>query len=352
MTKRRKKVSKARRRLSDSKHFKSLTTYMAKVAKGTLSRHRKFSLCVKASACKCFEFNLAVQNFAESKTAFFAMAPLRGICEDLIVLRYIGKMPSKDREGLIAALAGHEIGTRVKLQDTFFRTIRPQQPVLRHKDADALIASNGAAARSIWQQHGWPNLDKGAMPQIRQIAEKQGLHQLAVLYDYLYRLTSAGVHFNVQSLLRSGWGSPKNFVFSAKNFPRYFENYCALYGKFLFCLYFEFFGTVLRPTAKERAIVDKIRQDVLYTPRWPEMVTYEEMNVTPPTNGETFRMIVSAFQAVSRKRLISKGVNYGKKHSREKRLISQALRALAKSASTNSDHKSANELGTDKGRKP
>jgi hypothetical protein len=164
MTKRRKKVPKARRRLSDSKHFKSLTTYMARVAKGSLSRHRMFSLCVKASASKFFEFNLAVQNFAESNTAFFPMASLRGICEGLTVLRYIGKMPSKDREGLIGALAGHEIGTRVKLQDTFFWTIRPQQPVLRHKDADAIIASNGAAARSIWQQHGWPNLDKGASP--------------------------------------------------------------------------------------------------------------------------------------------------------------------------------------------
>jgi hypothetical protein len=83
------------------------------------------------------------------------------------------------------------------------------------------------------------------MPQIRQIAEKQGRHHLAILYDYLYRLTSAGVHFGVQSLLRSGWGNPKQFVFSTKNFDAYFANYCSLYGAFLFCLYFEFFFTSL-----------------------------------------------------------------------------------------------------------
>ena len=46
------------------------------------------------------------------------------------------------------------------------------------------------------------------------------MHQLAVLYDYLYRLTSDSVHFNVSSLFRSGWGpSVSQFVFSSKNFP-------------------------------------------------------------------------------------------------------------------------------------
>jgi hypothetical protein len=252
------------------------------------------------------------------------------MCEDLIVLSYIGKMPSKDREELVKALSGEEIATRVKLQDAFFSAIRPQQPVLRLQDPDTLIALNGAAARAIWQRHGWPNLSKGTMPRVRQIAEKQGLHQLAILYDFLYRLTSAGVHFNVQPLLRSGWGNPKEFVFSARNFHGYFSNYCSLYGRFLFCLYFEFFGAVLRPTANERAIVDKIREGVLFTPRWPEMVTYEEMNQKPPTDAETMRMVISAFQAVSRKRLISKGVNYNKKRSGERRLISRALRQLSR----------------------
>jgi hypothetical protein len=321
--------SKTKGGTTDLGHLKALRTYMADVAKGTIHKHKMFSLCVKASACKCFEFNLAVRDFAKSKSAFFAMSSLRGICEDLIVLGFISKMPSKDREQLVKALSSHEIGTRIKLQDTFFNAIRPQQPVLRLHDADTLIASAGTDARAVWQRHGWPKLDKGAMPHIRQIAEKQGIHQLAVLYDFLYRLTSAGVHFNVQSLLRTGRGTPTRFVFSAKNFQGYFANYCSLYGRFLFCLYFEFFSAILRPTANERAIVDEIRKGVLFTPRWPEMVTYEEMNQQPPADGETFRMIVSALQAVSRKRLISKGLNYNKKQSSERRLVSRALRALS-----------------------
>lgn len=253
------------------KNFVALTRYMETVAHGTMFRHTMFSLCVKASASKCFELNLAIPQAARSKSAFFMMSSLRGICEDLIVLRYIGKMPSSDRENLIAALSSAELGTRTKLQDEFFTAVRPQQPVLRLQDVDAGIANSEAQARSIWNKHDWPNLSRGSMPQIRQIAEKQGLHQLAVLYDYLYRLTSAAVHFNVQSLLRSGWGPKPKVVFSTKNFDQYFANFCELYGAFLFCLYFEFFGSVLRPSEKVQATVSKIREEVLMTPRWPEI---------------------------------------------------------------------------------
>ena len=126
------------------------------------------------------------------------------------------------------------MSTRVKLQDEFFASFRPQQPVLRLKNADKVIATSEAAARAIWNKHGWPKLTRGAMPQMRQIAEKQVAPQLAVLYDYLYRLTSGGVHFSIQSLLRSGWGpGPNDFIFSARNFHSYFAEYCSLYGAFM-----------------------------------------------------------------------------------------------------------------------
>jgi hypothetical protein len=62
--------------------------------------------------------------------------------------------------------------------------------------------------------------------------------------------------------------------------------------------------------------VDGIRRDVLYRRRWPEMVTFEEMNTNPPAEEEKLRMLVTVFQTVSRERLISKGVNYNKKHRR------------------------------------
>jgi hypothetical protein len=322
-------VKKRKPRLRD--HFTALQPWMKQATRGSFPRHKLYSLCVKASLSKCFELNLSVQSFSRSKSSFFAISALRGICEDLIVLRFMKGFPSSDRDALIRALSRQELASRIKLQDSFFGTFRPQQPVLRLSDVDAEIDASEAAARSIWNRHGWPGMKKGVTPQIRQIAEKQGAHQLAVLYDFLYRLTSAGVHFSVQSLLRSGWGaSARDFTFSPRNFHAYFDEYYSLYGAFLFCLYFEFFGSLLRPSARQRAVIDEIRRHVLFTPRWPEMVTFEEMNQRPPKGGEAVRMMVSAVQATSRKRLIPHGANY-KNHSRsvERRLISDLLKFMA-----------------------
>jgi hypothetical protein len=313
-------------------HFRALRAYMKRVARGSLMRHSMFSLCVKASVVKCYEFNLNIHHTARHRSAFFAMSALRGMCEDLIVLRFIGKLPPKDRIDLLSALSGSELGTRIKHQDAFFTAFRMQQPVLQLENVDCKIAAAEAAAIAIWNRHGWPHLKQGAMPPIRQIAEKQGWHRLAVLYDYLYRLTSAGVHFSVQSLLRSGWGSsPKDFVFSAKNFHPYFEEYCRLYGAFLFCVYFEFFRSVLGPRPSELAVISEIRQHVLLTQRWPEMVTFEEMNQKPPKEGQMFRTLVSAFQAAARPRLISKGAKYKSKRSAEFKFVREGLQFVASS---------------------
>jgi hypothetical protein len=321
---------KAKSTHSDLKHFNALRPYIAKAAKGRLGRHHLFSLCVKASLSKCFEFNMAARANSKYGDLFFAVSSLRGICEDLIVLRFIKGLPSSDRSRLISALSNHETCSRISLQDKFFSAVRPQQPVLRIKDADQQIALAETAARAIWNRHGWSNLKSGALPQIRQIAEKQGVPTLLNLYDYLYRLTSAGVHFSVQSLLRSGWGAnQREFYFSTKNFRQYYTLYCTVYGAFMLCLYFEFFGSVLRPGPRVTDIVNTIRQDLLYTPRWPEMVTFDEMNLKAPHEGSVAQMIMSAFQAVTRKRLISRSVDYTNKSKSETRLVRAAFKALA-----------------------
>jgi hypothetical protein len=107
---------------------------------------------------------------ARAKSAFFMMAALRGICEDLIVLRFVRTLSPNDRKELLSALWFHELSTRIKLQDTFFGSFRPQQPVLRVKDVDTRIASGEAAAQAVWKRNGWPNISRNAMPPIRQIA--------------------------------------------------------------------------------------------------------------------------------------------------------------------------------------
>jgi hypothetical protein len=307
-----------------------MRSYIGRVGKGSLKRNTLYSLCIKASLAKCYEFNQAIPSMDRSKSAFFAMPALRGICEDLIVLRYIGTLPPSDRAELLHALTAHQLAKRVKIQDIFFRSFRPQQPVLRFKDADSQITSSEAAAQAVWRRNGWPNMQRNEMPPVRQIAQKQGLHHMAVLYDYLYRLTSANVHFGVQSLLRSGWGpTPNAFVFSTQNFSGYFEQYCSLYGAFLFCLYFEFFGRLLRPDQRQRENVQNIRHNIFMSPRWPEMVTFEEMNQKPPEDGQMFRLVISAAQTTMQRHLIPRGASFGDKRSASHKFARQALRIVA-----------------------
>jgi uncharacterized protein DUF5677 len=293
----------SKKKCPDPQLFEKLKSFMDKVAVGGLGRNQLFSLCVKASVAKCYEFNLHVRRTSD---AFFSLPSLRGICEDLIVLNYVKRLPRTDRENLIRLLMDHDVHSRIKSQDTFFSAVRPQQPVLRVKDVDAHITAVESKIRTIWNRHGWPRLQHGTMPQIRQIAEKQGQPVLASLYDYLYRLTSAGVHFNVQSLLRSGWGSSiDQCTFSTQNFDRYFAAYAKIYGAFLFCIYFEFFGRFLKPGSSITKTISEIRKAVFLESRWPEMVTFEEMNLPMPEDNFLGRIILSVMQAESNNRFIA-----------------------------------------------
>jgi hypothetical protein len=58
--------------------------------------------------------------------------------------------------------------------------------------------------------------------------------------------------------------------------------FCRIYSVYLFCLYFELFGWFLRPSKEVRAAVARLRDLIHAEPRWPEIVTHEEMNIPPP----------------------------------------------------------------------
>ena len=59
----------------------------------------------------------------------------------------------------------------------------------------------------------------------------------------------------------------------------YYLAMCRVYGSYLFCLYFEFFGQFLRLNQEEKSAVRELRKYLLSLPRWPEMITFEEMNI-------------------------------------------------------------------------
>jgi hypothetical protein len=128
-------------------------------------------------------------------------------------------------------------------------------------------------------------MNRGVIPPTRQIAEKRGGDILAKLYDYLYRLTSNTVHFNVGALLRTGWGVFPNCTFSVQHLNGYYLAFSRIYGAFMFCVYFELFARILRPSTNIQSKIDEIRNSILSHVRWPEMITFEEMNIPVPDPG-------------------------------------------------------------------
>lgn len=291
-------------KLGELGHFRALRDYVAEVSRGRMQKGKLFSLCVRASFSKCYEFNLQAWDKSKTEGAFFSLPTLRGICEELIVLNYVKFLPNSERDLLFSKLMAHDVHSRLATQKGFFSTARPFQPVLNPQLSPAAFTALENEIQTIWRRHGWPRMNRGVLPPIRQIAEKQGGDILLTLYDYLYRLTSGTVHFSIGSLFRTGWGQQPNCTFSVRHFTGYYGAFARIYGAFMFCAYFELLARFLRPDKSIRRRVVAIRDSILSLVRWPEMITFEEMNIPVPDPGI---MINALGVVVSRraKRLLS-----------------------------------------------
>lgn len=276
--------------MAESRHIvrqlKQLRPFVEAATNAKLRRDRMFSLCLRASFAKAFEFADSAFSQSSGDQVLYQVAALRGICEDIIFLRFGSTLPIADRENLIKGLMLVELGEGIAQQAKFFSAFRPNQPVISQGISPTNLKKAKQEVRDIWRAHGWPNLNRGINPPTRQIAARVDPGMLDIVYDYLFRLTSSMVHFSPHILFRSGWGKTmKEMKFSSKNMAPYYVAFAQIYGAFLLCLYFEFFGRYLRPGASNRAIVDRLREDIVMQNRWPEMVTFEEMNLDVPENG-------------------------------------------------------------------
>ena len=59
----------------------------------------------------------------------------------------------------------------------------------------------------------------------------------------------------------------------------------------MFCVYFELFARILRPGKIVQPKIDAIRNSILSRVRWPEMITFEEMNEPVPDPGIIIRAL-------------------------------------------------------------
>ena len=259
-----------------------LRPFVETVSKVKIDHRRIFGLCVRASFTKSFEFVDRAFRNPDEDCAFFGAAGLRSICEDIIYLSYAARISPSDRELFIKCKIFDDCQQGIHAQAEFFRAFGIVQPILSTGATTTEIRKVKNELSGVWKSNGFPNMRRGRSPTTRAIAEAVEPGMLAVVYEYIYRLTSKMVHFSPQHLLRTGWGSTCTTTFSTRNMGPYFVAISQIYGLFLFCLYFERFARFLRPGASNQTLVAALRKELVICGRWPEMITFEEMNLEVP----------------------------------------------------------------------
>src|SRR5688500_16698172 len=64
-----------------------------------------FVSSVRAAMAKNFEVNRFIQSHKEAVNAFAITSALRGVCEDIIVLKFLGTFSPQDRDEAVGVLA-------------------------------------------------------------------------------------------------------------------------------------------------------------------------------------------------------------------------------------------------------
>ena len=230
---------------------------------------------VQAAVWRCIEFNVAANRTAKRvEEAFFLLSNLRGICEDLIYLTYLSRMEETHSKKLIKMLLKKNTLDGLSIQKQFFSTNNPFQPVLGGDSSSA--DEHQRELRQFWKSLGSPRRDG---PSMRDMADYVGL---SYTYEFIYFAASNFVHFNPLVLLRNGWKEMGgSVVFSARRMDKHYRSFSSFYGAVLFvgmAASFEqkHFETTLG------AEVEHLVEIIGRVQRWPEIITFEEMNKKPP----------------------------------------------------------------------
>jgi len=242
-----------------------------------------FGCALRAALAKSFEFATLTYSTPPPMHGFFITATLRGICEDLIVLTFLGSLSEEDRNRAMILLIQSNVAEGVEAQNVFFDSARPWQPVLR--PAKQKVDDTELEMRELSTKLGWTG--RQAWPTVWFMAKASSL---APLYSYLYSATSKWVHFSPHILLRMGWGGKQGdvgdhteWIFTTTNFSQYYAEFNQVYALLLLLRLIEGPAVGLLSVNAEKTLAEL--QMCLDEPlRWPETVTFEEMNLQGPSS--------------------------------------------------------------------
>lgn len=235
-----------------------------------------FVQVTKAALIRSFEFVSHIPN-VDNEIAFFMMPFLRGVCEDYIVLKFLHAKLNIDVDEAIKIKLEKDLYESSISQWGFFEANRPDQKLYYHADFKSKEENARNQLISLLNSKNINLERRKYFPSVRKMAKESNLLEL---YDYVYHATSSLVHFNPRILLRMGWGDLPDITFSVKNFGKYYKHFTCFYGAYMFlqlCEWSVELGIVDKTIALKLEVLAKLIQD---EPHWPELVTFEEMNIT------------------------------------------------------------------------
>ncbi len=254
---------------------------------------------LRASFIKCLHFNIMICERESKDNLMFFMPMLRGICEDIIYHNYIfNVLQDEDKLNFIAMYQILDLEKSVSSQEDFFTTIRPSQPIVTKSILHEFVISKNFVANNIMEElktkYDW----KKNPPSVFQLAE---IGKISNIYKYLYAATSRLVHFNPQSLFQMIWGEFENrenreiksMKISIDNYQKYYNHFCIFYGYYLLKIFVEKLGGILGIDIKSEM---ESLEDCFKQIRWPEIITFEELNIPLKYGISNFKLEKEGFE--------------------------------------------------------
>jgi hypothetical protein len=245
------------------------------------TKEKAFICLLKAAFAKNYEFNCLCNQLEKVEQFFYIMPSLRGICEDLIAIKYMKEHIKVERNKLISIQTEKRTLEGTIVQKSFFEENRPGQIILEIRNAHVRVDTLSQQIKEILVKNGLKG-DK-EFPSVAQMATDT---KLIKLYNYMYYATSKTVHFEPGLLLRLGWSDSlesKVFTFSTKNFTRYHADFCSYYAAYLFIEFYQAFKKDLGLAILFKKEIEAMQEILADELRMPEIVTFEECNVKPPS---------------------------------------------------------------------
>ncbi|HEX8521679.1 MAG TPA: DUF5677 domain-containing protein [Tepidisphaeraceae bacterium] len=247
---------------------------IARTSRGSTREDGFFISCVRAALAKNFELNTFIQAHDAGIHDFAITASLRGVCEDIIALRFIGTFAKQHREEAVAVLMLKSVMELLQEQTKFFEKYRPSQPILDANNVAAEIHNLRLRLRQMRKSYRWKKHRE--WPSVQEMAE---FTHLRPLYDFLYAATSCFVHFSPSNLIRMGAPVQDQLQFSTSNFTEYYHAFNCLYGLFLFITFCTKFSAMLGIREEIRPHIEQLIRLTDEEIRWPELITIEELNL-------------------------------------------------------------------------